>query len=986
MNIHTSIKRKFSLKSGISAIAVAAILPFSIQASYAADDDAAADEEVSFEEVIVTGSRIKRDTYSSASPISSFSSEDFKNSGVTGVDEFLKDIPAFTGFQLGASTNNGNDGARKVDMRGLGFNRTLILINGRRQVGDANGDGAVDLNSVPSAMIKNIEVLKDGASTIYGSDALAGVVNIILHDDFEGFEISADYGAATEKWDAENWGISALGGVSNERGNFTMSMQYSKQNEIKQSEREFAQETLFPFLQADGTFLAQGSGSSNHRTMRPQDAVFGSATTTLASQLAAAGGPAGSLITDEVTGEVRAFNGATDTFNFAPDNALITPNERWQFGANGHYDLIDSANFGTVEGYMEVLYTRRTSSQTLAPDASFGTTNDAFGSGLPNDWVPASNPFNPFGDNAAGPDGILGNADDLNPYGITGSGVRVNRRFAETGGRNFAQSSDTFRMVGGLKGDVSDNLSWDFSYTYAENEQIDETKNLHRFDKFAIAVDPAQCALDPACDAAGVIDPFSPIGGITEDQLTFLMAKSLKDLRKSRMTLWSFNLTGDTEGMIELPGGPVGWAIGFENRNEEGQFLPDEFIGEGLTTGGASQPSSGDFGVKEYFGEIFLPLANDTSWAKELSAEASVRHSNYNTSAGKTTTYRVGLNYAPIDDVRFRAVYSTGFRAPNITEINQRQSGSFPIVEPLCEFADRRLEGGTITQTIWDNCNALGFGTDDSTEFGFAWQSLQTTLAPEKPLEPETSKTFTLGTVITPTAIPGLAISVDYWNIEINNVIGTDDINDLFRACMDSVGLTAPACQGFNDSGTGPILTFIFPGDTVTEFGNLGTIKTDGIDINASYQGSIDNETVTGYHATFAATWMNSRTQSFPLSGTSEFVGTADGFGIFPEWRWNTSVGVNGENWDLTWDTRFIGETQDRLRPAFLTDDSVAESVWYHDLIASYTHKGTTLTVGVNNLTDIQAPRFHSAFNANTEPGVFDVIGRRFWAKVTTRF
>jgi len=933
------------MKKNLLSVAVAAAIAVPAIPALAQED------AQMVEEVVVTGSRIARDDFSSSSPINSYGTEELSKSGLASVDEFLKEDPAFTGFQMGTSTNNGSDqGQKKVDMRGLGFNRTLVLINGRRQAGDATGDGAVDINTIPEAMIERVEVLKDGASTIYGSDALAGVVNFILKDDFEGFEINANLGQGMEDGQAQNSGFSMLAGLNGERGNMMMSLGYSVQEEMYQAERPWATEALYPVLQEDGTFEAVGSGSSNSRKI----AVPGF----------------GNYIFDSSIDQARAFT-SDDVYNYAPVNALITPNERWQFGALGSIEISDS-----VEGYVEALYTRRTSHQRLAPDASFAVTNDIEtpNNGLQwNDWVPANNPYNPFGDNAK------------NDLGISGIGVRVNRRFEESGGRLFTQTADSYRMVAGFKGEIAGKVNWDFSYTFAENQTMDETTNYGRFDRWAIAVDPEACAANAACAEAGVLNPFGEFGSITPEQMAFLTAGSLKDVYKSRMDVASLSFSGD---MVEMPGGTAGWAVGFEKRHEKGQYIPDEFVSEGLTTGGAGDPLEGGYGVDEVFAEVLLPVVDS------LTLNASTRYSDYNTSAGTATTYKIGADYQPLEDLRIRAGFATGFRAPNISELNQGQSGGFPIVEPLCEFGDRRLESGDISQTVYDNCQALGIDTTDAGELGFAWQSYYETSAPSEPLEPEESESVNVGFVYTPGFVDGLSLSVDYWSIEIDNVIGSEDINDLMSACLNSVELSSPACSvlyGFDGSEQGnPYLNAYggvpYPGDAYASFGNLGTLTTSGFDFAAKYRGDLSAGPVSGYTLGWMATLVDSYERAYPLAGSRELVGTANGFEVFPEWRWNANVGIYGDNWTLDWDMRYIDETVDALRPASVTDDAVAESIIYHDLIGTYTWQNIDFSFGINNLTDEDAPRFHSAFNANTEPGMYDVIGRRFFTGASVKF
>ena len=650
----------------------------------------AQDSEAAVERISVTGSRILKSEFSSSSPISSFGEEDIAVSGVASIDEFLKDVPAFTGYQMGTSTNNGSEsGQKKIDMRGLGFNRTLVLINGRRMIGDVNGDGAVDLNNVPEAMIKRVDVLKDGASTIYGSDALAGVVNFVLDDEFVGLEAGANIGMGVSDGQAQDDGFYVKAGVATNKANMVMSLSYSNQDEMKQEERDFSAQTLYPLHQGDGVFDLVTSGSSNSRKIR----VPGE----------------GNWIVDDETGEAREFSAVTDLYDYSPVNALIQPNERWQISAIGKVELTDS-----IEGYMEGIYTRRTSQQRLAPDASFAVTSsfETPNNGLQwNDWVPASNPYNPFGVNAD------------NPLGISDTAVRVNRRFVESGGRLFRQSADTYRMLAGLRGELGSSMFWDVSYSYSEAETIDETLNYGRFDRWATAVDPDACAADSACP--GVLNPFGPYGSITDEQMDYLTTGSLKDLYRGTMELFAANISGEA---FEMGGGYAGWSLGYEHRNEKGAYSPDEFLAAGLTTGGANDPQSGGFSVDEVYGELYLPVTDD------LDISASARYSDYDTSAGTSFTYKVGADYLLTDDARVRLSYATGFRAPNISELNAGQSTGFPIIVSVCEFGDRKLDAGDISQTTYDNCQNLGVDTSDAGEFGFAWQSAYTTSAPAEEL------------------------------------------------------------------------------------------------------------------------------------------------------------------------------------------------------------------------------------------------------------
>lgn len=914
--------------------------------------------------VEVTGSRILRDEFASSSPISSFNRADVDFAGTVSVDEFLKEVPAFTGYQQNTSTNNGSDGQKKVDLRGLGFNRLLVLINGRRQIGDVNGDGAVDLNTIPESLIERVEVLKDGASTVYGSDALSGVVNIILKKNFEGVELRGNYGVGTEDSQAENSGVSVVAGATGARGNITMSMGYSKQKEMLQAERPWATSALYPQLDGEtGRFVATPSGSSNSRRIRVN---------------AGADNPAnGNYIVDAGTGQARRFT-AADVYNFAPVNALITPNERYQIAALGNLDINDS-----IGSYFEAMYTRRTSHQRLAPDASFAVRNDiATPNNGPqfNDFVPANNPFNPFGVNPR------------NDAGLADQNVRINRRFVESGGRLFVQGSDTYRLVSGVKGEVfNTGIGWDLSYTFAYNETVNETKNYGRFDRWAIAVDPVACEADASCTAAGgVLNPFDDYGSITPGQMSFLTTGSLKDTSSGELNLLQLNFNGQFAADL-LQGGAIGWAAGIEKRKEKGEYSPDEFLAGGLTTGGANDPQSGAFVAEEIYGEFLLPILDN------LNVDLSARFSDYD-STGSATTYKIGADYQPTEEIHVRGGIATGYRAPNITELNQREQTGFPIVNPVCEFGDRLLASGQMSQVAYDNCLAMadqGVDTTDAGEFGFAWQSAYTTQAPPKgSLDPEESTTISFGVAYSPEMLTGLSLGLDYFDIEVENVIGAEDINDLMSACINSVGMTAPACSALNPNGEPGVNQFEpyadgVPSDAVGSFGNLGTLRTSGLDFNAFYEAPLEFARLpwaTKFHVLWGATYLMKYERQFPLAGTRDLAGTANGFAVFPEWRWNTEAGISGDGWTAAWQMRFIGKTDDALRPAAITDDAEAESVLYHDLVGSYNWKNFSFFGGLNNLTDEDPPRFHSAFNANTDPGTYDVIGRRLFTGVKMTF
>ncbi len=920
-----------------SAILIALGLFTSVAISavvYAQDIETGDESDVLLEEVIVTGSRIVRDGYSSSSPLAVFDEKDITLAGNSSVDEFLKYIPQFTGFQMGKSTNNGSiTGQTKIDVRGLGFNRTLVLVNGHRTIGDATGDGAVDINTIPEAMIKRVDVLTDGASSIYGSDAIAGVVNFILWDDFEGLRITYNAGAGIQEWDAQDYGISILGGIGSDKGNIVYSMAWKQQKEILQSDRDWAEDALYPLLQSDGTFKAIGSGSSNARKIRTS---------------------VGNYVYDSSLGMARPFESG-DVYNYAAVNALTQPNERYQFATVGKFNITDD-----IEAYFEGMYTRRTSQQRLAPDASFRVTPDTEtpNNGAQwNDFVPANNPYNPFG-----------SVNCANTAGVCNEDVYINRRFVESGGRLFAQKADQYRLLFGVKGELENWFRWDISYTYAETQTVDETKNYGRFDRWAIAVDPVACAADASCP--GVLNPFSDYGGITPEQMSYITTGSLKDVFNSTLQMFDVNLTGE---LGELSGGSIGWAAGYMHRRETGSYSPDEFKAAGLTTGGAGDPLNGGFGVDEVYGEFLFPVTD------ALTMDASFRWSDYDSVESSKTTWKVGADWEIIDGFRLRGTYGTGFRAPNIAELNTQGAGTFPLMSDPCEFGDRALDAGEISQTTWNNCQTIGADTSDNGEKGYAWQSYQEYQSTGD-LKPETSDNFTVGFVWDIDISDGMVFSLDYFNIKVKDVIGVPSANALFNVCMASENLSSPACDvwdPFYYPGDGP-------GDAYTPYGNLGNLETDGIDFSMTYNLGLSNGL--GFHANLDATWLNSYKSGTNLGAQTEQAGTADGFGVFPEWKATINTGLAGSAWTADVIFRWFDRCDDLWKGPATVADAVAESMLYTDLVGSYNWKSLSVTGGINNVFDEDPPYFHSNFNANTEPGLYDVIGRRVFISLSWEF
>ena len=884
------------------------------------------------EEVVVTGSKIKKDEFASSSPLDIISAEEILESGAASIDEYLKFTPAFTGYQLGTTTNNGGNGSRELSLRGLGATATLVLINGRRTIGDVSGSGAVDVGMIPENLVKNVDVLLDGASTVYGSDAIAGVVNFVLDKDFEGLKFTASRGEGMEDGQASNYDFGFVAGLQSEKGGVVFATNVETQKEMKQAEQPWAYDALYPQLQSDGTFKAVGSGSSNSRKISANNSDDFS----------------GSWIYDSAQGKARKF-AASDVYNYAPINALVTPNERKQFAVLGEFEVAEGVTF-----FFDAIYNKRDSLQRLAPDASFTVSSsvETPNNGIQyNTFVPANNPYNPFGSVAC-----------ANDAGVCGLDVRVNRRFEESGGRLFIQNIDQYTVTQGLDFSVG-NIDMQVFMTWGETNEVAETRNYGRFDRWAIAVDPVACAANASCP--GVLNPFGDYGSITAEQMAYLSTNSLKDQSTNDLEIYGFNASGSFDDSTQ-------WYAGFEKRSESGEYKPDEFLSEGLTTGGAAGPLSGGFSVQEIFGEIYSQVSED------LSVDASVRYSDYDT-VGSSITYKVGADYVLSDTLRLRGTYGTGFRAPTVGELNTTTSSTFPVVDLPCEFGQRRLDAGEISQATYDGCIAAGFDVSDEGEYGFAWQSYVEYSATGD-LKPEESTNMNLGLVY---QNGPWSLSADYWSIEIENLIGYPDINVLIRQCLGSGStLNSPSCNLFD-----PLGYDIYPGDAYLEYGNLGDTESSGWDFNVGYVQDISLGGFNVLNVDWSAMLHDEYLSGFGAASAFDSVGTANAFGVYPELRYWLTASVSNENLSLSWNVRFIDETVDAYRTPSSSADVVAEAMTYHDITGVWT-KSDQLTVrfGINNITEEEPPYFHSNFNANTEPGVWDVIGRRMFVGLQYEF
>jgi iron complex outermembrane recepter protein len=913
------------------------LLPLSVAACLAVPVYPALAQEV--EEVIVTGSRLGRSDLDSTLPITVLDETRFQITGYQTIEDFMQDLPMVSGGNFGSTVNNGNPGLATVALRGLGPNRTLVLINGHRPA-PVGVDGIVDLNLIPSAIIDRVEVLRDGASTVYGSDAVAGVVNFITKTDFEGVDLTLQYDVTGES-DGEQYGLALTIGDTFDRGNFLLSAQITERETIRQGDRGFS---ACPFNEVDGQIVCAGSG-----TTYPA-AIFPSVD------------DAADYIVDQTTGLARPF-ATTDTYNFASSSYMVTPQTvRSLYGA-ANYDLLPEG-FSSVRLSLEGMFANRESDQLLAPEGTFWVPT-----------VPAGHPDNPFGDAQCA----------ANEFCTTPQDVFIARRIAESEGRRSSQDATSWQIVAGLDGEFENGIFWNVSYNYGDWNDSQRELSRANEPRFNELLDPAACAANAACP--GVWNPFA-IGTLTPEQQAYAFVNPNESWR-SKLRILQFNVGGDSGG-FELPGGPIEWAVGFERRSESSSVYPDGAALLGQIFFVTGEITQGSYTVEEPYLEARFPLVGGVRGAELLAIEASVRQSDYDFIEGSDTNAKVALEWAPLTNLRFRAVRGDGFRAPNIGELfSPEQQTAASYNEPCLNW------GASSNQVLRDNCAADGLPPN------FSLTSTQATgiQGGNVNLLPEQSETTMFGVVFTPDALPGFSMTLDWFDIDIENAIGAAGTNNIIIGCYDSPGFSSPLCDLIDGPGaigraphpTSPRRDALgnIAGQRLTNE-NLATFNTSGIDFAFDY----------GFEGNFAE-WNFSvlgtaldkyEFQSFPGGPVTDLAGSygtdpyqGDVPAAFPELQANVIVRMARENWGVSLINRYLGSVDDVNADTANLVNSIG-SYWYHDLQGFYRWRDTQFTLGVRNLTDKDPPYATNNHDMNTLPFTYDTAGRYFYARVGVNF
>ena len=1011
-----------ALKSGAAPMVVGlALISTPAFAQDAAEAAAPVDENL----IIVTGSLIRNPNLEQANPVNVTTADAIELKQSNLAEEVLREVPGIVA-NIGSAVNNGNGGSSYVDLRGLGSNRNIVLLDGNRIV-PADLAGRVDLNNIPLALISRVDALTGAAVTTYGADAITGVVNFVTKKDFSGVDVSVS-NQITEKGDGNFFRADITTGANFDdgRGNAVLSIGYQKSDAVYQGDRDFSVEQISSYSGG-----AAGSGTSvpsRFSGTRPIDPATGLPSTVIDPT---GSGNGGTRQIDPVTG--RAV-GTYSLFNFNPYNVFQTPFKRYNIFAQANYEVSDA-----VEVYTRGLFSKNKVSTIVAPSGSFGggvTIN------LNNPFLPAAlrNQFCAFNTAGAGaytPRFSQAECDaaatatgptDPNYRTVT---TALARRAVEVGPRISDYSTTVFDYRLGLRGGITDSIDWDLSGSYGESEKVQTIKGYTLQSRWRQASLVNGTLANPVCqdpsNGCVPVNLFGPVGSITPGMADFLSENSTSTIKTSLVQARGV-ISGDAGFTIPGASNPIGFAVGAEYRKYKAQQSSDLLAktpGELGGAGGAAPDIDGGYDVWEAYGEIIAPIIEDKPFFKSLTLEAGARYSKYKVDGGgsnETTTYKVGGSWEPTEDLKIRGNYSHAVRAPNIGELFT------PLTVGLTNLGIDPCAGAAPLNnaTLRAVCIAQGApaGTIGSIENPTAAQA-NVTYGGNLHLKPEKADTWTVGAVFQPSFLPRFSMSVDYYNIKVKKVIGSPLPDDMIGACFDNLtagSATDPACTLIRrNPATGGL-----DGDPATTGGlygptsNLGELFTDGIDLIMNYNADLGFGSLA---TSFVGNWTNnSKFKATPTSINRQCVGyysvncsftgsiqpklqfslrntlTVGKLDVSVLWRWMDKMEVEPEQLKTDLAAAIAAGCTDPANTdpdACMIDNKFRSipSESYFDLTLRFNvTDNLTLTGSVQNLFN-NRPKVvgnsigSTSYNSgNIFPATYDALGRRFAAALRLQF
>ncbi len=985
-----SMRARLLASSMICGVAIGAL---------AASPSLAADN-AEVEEIVVTGSRIPTPNLSSVSPVVAIGAADIKAQGVTRVEDMINSLPQAFAAQ-GSSVSNGSNGTATVNLRGLGASRTLVLIDGRR-VGPGNPSSstnpAVDLNFIPAALVERVDVLTGGASAVYGADAVAGVVNFIMKKDFEGVSVNAQWSTYQHNQhsdsiqsivkakaasasdpsqfklpsdnvrDGDGSEVTLTMGVNSAdgKGNITAYASYRNINAVLQGNRDFSTCTL----NSGSVFSCGGSGTSSPARV-------------------------GSYV---VSGNTFRARTSSDVYNYGPTNYYQRPDERYSLGAFAHYQVADWA-----EAYAQVMFMDDRSVAQIAPGGVFAGT---FTINCDNAYMTSAQQTQLCGANAGSST-------------ATWTGT-VARRNVEGGGRQSEFRHQSYRYVVGLKGDLSDAWNYDAYMEYSSTHyttaqtgyfQTARIKNALIARKDSSGNIVCQSVLDGSDTSCVPYNIFSE-GGVTQAALDYLQVASYSTANATERVA-SVSFGGDLGAYgVKSPWAEdgIGVAFGAEYRGEHIDYAADYVAQAGLLngSGGASPSINAGFDVYDIYGEARIPVVQNKPFIKELNVELGYRYSDY--SYGEATTaYKAGGDWSPIDSLRLRAGYQRSVRAPSVVELYGPQN---VVLDGTTDPCAGLTAGSALVETC---AKAFNLTTAQVLAIEKNPAPQYNGLTGGNPnLKPETSDTYTLGFVLQPSFLPGFNLSVDWFDIKVDDYISGIGADTIINNCLDTLSSYYCGLVHRDSAGSLYLSTDGYIVDTTL---NTGSLHTSGVDVAANYRTGLETFGLEGWgsvSANFTGTWLDKlETQSLPGGDTIDCAGF---YGAIcsnlggsttpnPEWRhkfrveWKTPLPGDIA---LSAQWRYIAavDLDVTSKQAALYDPTSAYATdlklgsrSYLDLLATFTLRDNyNFRIGVNNVLDKDPPLTGASncptgsCNGNTYAQMYDTLGRYVFIGLTADF
>jgi len=904
--------------------------------------------------VVVTGSLIRRVDAETASPVVTLDRATISNSGKPVLGDVLQQMPSISGNATNPQNNsNGGgvasplleagDGASRVSLRGLGINRTLVLVNGQRMANP-------DINLIPPEMIERVDVLAEGASTVYGSDAIGGVVNFILRKDFKGAQFSLNDGISSHG-DAQRRGFNLTAGATGDNFSIAAGLDYNKYDATLASRRKFSKQQLYL---SSGSVVAAGSSSIPTGRIQVPASVANQygcpidpATNTANVTLAQGDG------SSQADYRCRL---ASDTFNYAALNYIQTAQKRTNGFVLGSYNFTDS-----LTGFVDAFYNHTVSSGQDAP-SPVGT-----GDGL---IISSSNPINPFGvtfSHGAVP-------GDLN------SGYNFQTRLTGAGTRVHSYTTDTGQINAGLRGNFGQESSWiwdaSVNYSHTKRDQRDTNE---------VDIPALQAAVDSGANIFNQADP--SVGDQLKNGVKtpiYVFTQSTKQAQ--------FNASGE---LWDLPAGAMQLSAGALYRKQFMNYTVSDFaVLDPVTTTcqilqeACGSPGRGDFDVKEVYAETLIPLLSEQPWAQSLNLDLGIRSSNYSTT-GTTTNGKIAIEWRPTADLLVRGTVSQVFRAPNLNELYDGRTLVQPNLNDPCRGLTAADLAAHQAACQFVPVNWAGNSPAQVNTFYSGAATVGATLKPEK------GKSINLGLVYDPDWLPGLSTSVDFWHIYLSDTLTAIQADIVVNSCFNNA--SSPYCSFIHredNTSRQPGQVFLINTPVV----NLGNLSTTGIDYTLRYKiphfdlGSVDPGNFrAGLSTSYTSTYNINATPGEPGAKTVNYAGTlSPQFGNITRWRGTVTFNWDKGNWNAQWQSRYINKLTALNADAAISGVNIPmASVIYHSIQLGYAVPSihTRFDVGVDNLSNKLPPLvYQNGANYNVDTATYDVLGRYYWARATIKF